>query len=127
MLLHLIRLEKVWCGCMNRKLITYFDAIIIAIIIVICIAMMFVFLASDKGNNVVISVNGEIIEEYSLSNNTTRQIITDYGQNTIVISNGECFVEKADCRDGICINRGKISKIGESIVCLPHKLIVEIK
>ena len=39
----------------------------------------------------------------------------------------ECFIKNADCRDGICVSRGKINKVGESIVCLPHKLIVEIK
>ena len=112
---------------MNRKLITGFDILIITVIFVICITIIIAFFTSDTGKNVVISVEGKIVEEYSLSDNITKEIKTDYGYNTVVISNGECFILKADCRDGICVNRGKISKSGESIVCLPHKLIVEIK
>ena len=33
----------------------------------------------------------------------------------------------ADCRDKICIKSGFISKPGQLSVCLPHKLMVEIK
>ena len=34
---------------------------------------------------------------------------------------------EADCPDKICVNTGKISKIGETIVCLPHRVVVEIQ
>ena len=112
---------------MNRKLITIFDIFLIGIFIVLSISVMFVFLSSDIGNKVVISVDEKLIGEYSLNSDLTKEIKSEYGDNTVTILNGECFVVDADCRDRICINRGKISKIGESIVCLPHKLIVEIK
>lgn len=112
---------------MNRKLITYLDILIIGLFIVLSITFIFVFASSGEGNKAVISVDEKIIGEYSLNTDLTKKIKTDYGYNTVVILNGECFVTDADCRDSICISRGKISKVGESIVCLPHKLIVEIK
>lgn len=112
---------------MNRKLITSFDLLIVSFVIVLSIVLVIFFLSTDKGVKAIVTVDGKIIGEYFLSDDLTKEIKTDYGSNTVVISNKECFVVDADCRDGICINRGKISKIGESIVCLPHKLIVEIK
>lgn len=112
---------------MNRKLITGLDVVLILLIIIATIAVMLSFWSSDVGNKVVITVNEEIIGEYSLSTKLTKEIKTEYGSNTLIISKGECYIINADCRDGICVSRGKISKIGESIVCLPHKMIVEIK
>ncbi|MBE6761194.1 MAG: NusG domain II-containing protein [Ruminococcaceae bacterium] len=112
---------------MNRKLITGLDVVLILLIIIAIVAITLSFWSSDVGNKVVITVNEEIIGEYSLSTNLTKEIKTEYGSNTLIISKGECYIINADCRDGICVSRGKISKIGESIVCLPHKMIVEIK
>ena len=36
-------------------------------------------------------------------------------------------VTDADCPDQVCIRMGKISKTGENIVCLPHKLVVQLE
>ena len=112
---------------MNRKVITVLDVLAIAVVVTLSLAIMFISLFSNDGNKAVITVNEQVVAELSLNSDIKKEVRTEYGVNTVEISNGECFVSFADCRDGVCINRGKISKIGESIVCLPHKLIVEIK
>ena len=35
-------------------------------------------------------------------------------------------VNNKDCPDKICVNHAAISKKGETIVCLPHKVVVEV-
>ena len=35
-------------------------------------------------------------------------------------------MSKADCPDQICRNHAAISQTGETIVCLPHKAVIEI-
>ena len=35
-------------------------------------------------------------------------------------------MEDADCPDRLCVKQGRIKKVGESIVCLPHKVVIEI-
>lgn len=46
--------------------------------------------------------------------------------NLLAVS-GECvWMEAADCRDQICVNHRPITSGGESIICLPHRLVVEI-
>lgn len=77
-----------------------------------------------------IKVNGKLYKNISLSSFTgekTVNIKTDHGNNTILIKNNAIQIIKADCRDSICIKKGIVSKVGDSIVCLPHKLIIEIK
>lgn len=112
---------------MNRRLITRFDVFLIIFVLCLSIIFLISLFIADYGENVVISIEDKIVGEYSINTDFTKEIKTVYGKNVIVISNGECFVLEADCRDGVCVNRGKINKIGESIVCLPHKMIVEIK
>ena len=80
-----------------------------------------------KEKQVVISVDGKIEKTFLLSENVTYNISSDKGENTLVIEAGQAFVNKADCRDGICKKKGKIKEICESIVCLPHKVIISIE
>ena len=47
--------------------------------------------------------------------------------NLLVIKDGKAFVETATCRDGICAAHAPISREGESIVCLPHKVVITVK
>ena len=39
---------------------------------------------------------------------------------------GKAYMEEANCPDGYCEEQGKISGHTQTIVCLPHKLVVEI-
>ena len=36
-------------------------------------------------------------------------------------------IKEADCDDQICVRRGWATKNGETIVCLPHKLVIEVR
>lgn len=46
--------------------------------------------------------------------------------NLISVTDGKVTVEAADCSDQICVHHKPISSKGESIICLPHRLVVEI-
>ncbi|MEE1025523.1 MAG: NusG domain II-containing protein [Acutalibacteraceae bacterium] len=112
---------------MSRKLFTLLDVVLIFSVIFTSIVLGVIFSSRQSGKTAVISVEEKVVARLKLNINATEEIKTDYGYNLVVIENGECFIKNADCRDGICVSRGKINKVGESIVCLPHKLIVEIK
>ena len=112
---------------MSRKLFTLLDVVLIFSVIFISIVLGVIFSSRQSGKTAVISVEEKVVASLKLNINATEEIKTDYGYNLVVIENGKCFIKNADCRDGICVSRGKINKVGESIVCLPHKLIVEIK
>lgn len=53
-------------------------------------------------------------------------VTTSLGSNVVVVSDDSVHVEEADCPNNDCVKQGAISNVGEQIVCLPHKLWVEI-
>ena len=80
----------------------------------------------DNGKYVVVRDDGEIVLELCLETETEYRYKNSYGFNTIVIKNNCVYVESSDCHNEECIRQGKISKTGESIVCLPHKVVISI-
>ncbi|KXB65250.1 hypothetical protein HMPREF1863_01758 [Aedoeadaptatus coxii] len=49
------------------------------------------------------------------------------GTNILRISEKGCTMKEADCPDGICMRMAPIKTPGEMIVCLPHRIIAEVK
>ncbi|WP_225048194.1 NusG domain II-containing protein [Lacticaseibacillus kribbianus] len=47
--------------------------------------------------------------------------------NEIVTTGAKIAITEANCSDQVCVRKGAIAKPGETIVCLPHKLLIEIK
>ena len=71
--------------------------------------------------------NGELIEEIHLSNTDEPYEFTvsdNLGSNTIRAEHDRIAVTDADCPDKLCVKQGYIDN--GVIVCLPHKLTVEI-
>lgn len=55
------------------------------------------------------------------------KIKTKLGNNTVKISDDGAQMIDADCRDLLCVKEGHKTKAGQTIVCLPNKVVVEIK
>ena len=47
--------------------------------------------------------------------------------NVVTISGGTVSVTEASCKNQVCVKHGAISRAGESIVCLPNRLVVRIE
>ena len=81
------------------------------------------------GNGAVaeVSVDGAVIKELPLSKDCECTIDGIDGKNYLVIKDGVCFILEANCPDKLCVKQGRIEKIGETIICLPHRVVVTIK
>ena len=102
--------------------------IIFILTILICVALAAVLLFSlmQKGSTVVVLVDGEVWGEYSLLQDQTVEIRHGTSYNLLVIKEGEAFVQEASCPDGICSSHRPIHRDGESIICLPNRVVIEI-
>jgi hypothetical protein len=49
------------------------------------------------------------------------------GETTLRIQDKKVWVEKAPCPNKLCMRQGKISKPGESIICLPNRIVITIE
>lgn len=56
----------------------------------------------------------------------TLTIETDFGKNIVNIKDGVVDMIEADCPDQVCVDSHAISNAGESLVCLPHQVFVDI-
>lgn len=101
------------------------DWILIGIVLLIAVAGFGVqlFLPSPAPRYVLITADGVSKGRYSLYEERTIQL--DCG-NTIRIQNQEVWMQEADCPDQYCVKQGSVEDTGQSIICLPHKVIVEI-
>ena len=69
---------------------------------------------------------GEIYGTYPLEKDQTIEVTEGEFHNVIRIEDGQAYMEEADCPDGYCKEQGRISGQKQTIVCLPHKLVVEV-
>lgn len=103
-----------------------FIAILLAAVSLVGLAF---FIFRDEGDTVTVTVDGAVYAEYSLAENTRLDIRTGDGDsesNVLIIKDGEAYVESATCPDGICASHKPISREGESIVCLPHRVVITV-
>lgn len=103
------------------------DLILIAVLLTaVIIGGLCLWLTGGEGDTVTVTVDGEVYGVYPLSQPCEEVITTSRGTNTLVIRDGKAMVTEADCPDGICAGHHPIHRNGESIVCLPHKVVVTV-
>lgn len=105
------------------------DIIILAAVICAAVSVLLLInIFSSSGSTAVVEVNGVVAAELSLDEDTVYDVETDgIVTNTVVIKNGCVSVINANCPDKICQNHKPVSKTGESIVCLPNRVIVTVQ
>lgn len=101
------------------------DRLLFVCVIAIAIVLMLVRNVFQKsGTSITVSVDGQVYGTYSLFEE--RMITLSEGKNQIVIKDGYVYMEYAECPDKLCIKQGAIQNQGESIICLPNKVIVTV-
>jgi len=103
------------------------DIILVSVLVgIILLAILGILLFRKSGSTVKVTVDGKLFGEYSLAEDKTVEIKSDRGTNLLVIRDGKAHIERASCPDGICSSHKPISYSGESIICLPNKVVVEV-
>lgn len=108
----------------NKKLAA--DIFLIATILLISLSVfLFVFLNRTQGSWAVVYVDNKKVGEYSLDINGVYYL--NGGTNVLVIEDGEAYVGEATCpgyQD--CVEAGRKSYIGDTIICTPNGVMIEI-
>ena len=102
-------------------------ALIAAILLIGGIIALVLLLTRKTGAFVEVRVDGKTIASYPLNDDAEYDIVgVDGGINHLIIRDGEAWVERASCPDGLCVNMGHIRYEGSSVICLPNKVVIEI-
>ena len=119
-------------------LVRRWDLIIIFVLVLLSFLPFTVFSYQQAGITeensqfvAVITVDNKIVKEITLTGNTGSDVFDitqpDLDTNTIEVRDNQIRIKAATCPDQVCVLTGFISKPGETIVCLPHKLVIEIQ
>lgn len=81
----------------------------------------------ESPEEVVVYVGEQEYARFSVGEDTELLIETENGTNRLMIKEGEADVTEASCPDKICVHQSPISETGETIVCMPNRVIVTIE
>lgn len=119
------------------ELVRPFDGIIVILLLLGSFIPLIIFgystknIDEDSSIYAVVIIDGESVKEIELSEDTSHEMFTFYpseGQYNIIEVDGTKIRNKEDnSPDQIAVKTGWISKPGETAICLPHKLIIEVK
>lgn len=104
--------------------------IILLTFILSTIAALWLFQKSEEENLTAnIYVDDQCIQTIDLSavqSPYSFSVNESYGTNVISVDKGKIRISEADCPDQICVHQGWQSTTAVPIVCLPHKLVIQL-
>lgn len=101
-----------------------------ALFMIGCGAFLLLKNSGSAGTTADIWLDGELYESIDLDAVTIPYDLTvesEHGYNVIHLEHGAISVIDSDCPDHICIDQGTITDSAIPIVCLPHRLVIEIR
>ena len=100
--------------------------LIVALLLLLAVATLALLLFRTEGDSVTVTVDGKLWGEFSLLEDRVVEIKNGDDYNQLIIRDGKAYVEYASCPDGICAAHRPVSFGGESIICLPNKVVIEV-
>ena len=100
--------------------------LVLAVLVLAGGLWLYNILSRESGARVSVTVAGEELCTLPLDEDTSLVIGEGERQNTLVISGGEAWISEASCPDHVCVRSGHVSFDGQTIVCLPHKLVITV-
>lgn len=102
------------------------DLLLIGSLLLAALLVWFLVRPGEMGGWAVVTVDGQENGRYPLDVERTVTIGED-AYNILYITGGTVSVVEANCGDHTCVRTGSISREGETIVCLPHRLVVRVE
>ncbi len=119
-----------------KKQWRFMDGVVIVCLIILSFVPLVVFSINHKesstkeGNIAIISIDGKEVDRFELTEETKHKEKTYYPgkdkYNIIEMNGTQIRVKEDNSPDQIAVRTGWISKPGQTSVCLPHKLVIEI-
>lgn len=103
-------------------------AVVLAIVAVALVAVVATNAFGNAASASVAEIQDADGHTYTmpLSEDGTLTVASSAGTNVVEVQGGKVRVSEADCPNQDCVEQGWVSKAGQQIVCLPHKLVVTV-
>lgn len=111
----------------------FFDGIVALLIALLAIGTSVVFYGglggTDKDITAVVLHYGEEVERIDLSDLSGTETVSIDGKYhlTITLTPAGAQVTHSDCPTQDCVRTGHVSRVGQSIICLPEQVVVKLE
>lgn len=106
------------------------DIIIIAIILAVAMVSWFAYhlIFSDQSAKAEIYYYSELIDTIDLDDGEDRVFSIPQDPNVVfhLYEDGQICFEESDCPDKVCVNTGKLNRVGQYAACLPNGIVIKI-
>ena len=113
---------KAWIGQHKKDLFLCLSMVLVVAFLLLCVK-----LSQKQGGYVVVTVDQKVVGKYPLQKDLEIKIDAHGGYNTLVVKDGFASIEDADCPDKLCTHQSKIQCQNETILCVPHLLLLTIE
>ena len=104
------------------------DIILLIVLVLVGLAStVYVAMSRSGGDTVIIEQNGDLYGKYSLYEDKVITIDGKHSKNIVTIEDGQVIMSESTCKNQVCVRHGAISATGESIICLPNRVVVKIE
>lgn len=113
------------------------DGLIVCVVVLLAVVGMVTIWAGDDTAGeavVVVSVDGEEVDRLALTSFPDADQHYSYNGYTLTVTLTETFsgemgvqVSESDCPTQDCVHTGTITRSGQSIVCLPARIIIQLE
>ena len=104
--------------------VTAYDIGLALGLVVISIFLIGMSLFVSQGGKAEIYINNHLMDTVDLSVDREYEFTGELSVVKVVVDNCEIRVTESGCPLKLCQRRGAVSRIGESIVCLPNKFAI---
>lgn len=109
----------------NIPLLQRSDFILIAFVLAVAVFLFFLNSFSSEGKMAVVTIDGEDVTVINLETADDEKFSA--GNVTVEVKNGTVSIVDSNCPDKTCVKTGGLSKCGDASVCVPNRVVVEIK
>lgn len=103
------------------------DIVLAAVLLILGITgVLIVKYGLKSGNTADVYIDDKLVQTIDMSVDDEYTFQTDKGSNKVEVRNGAVSMKSADCPDKVCVRMGTKNRNGETITCLPHKLVIEV-
>jgi hypothetical protein len=111
---------------MKIRFIKKSDIVIIAVLLLIAAALLLPRLL-NKSDRLYAQIvkNGEVLQTVDLSQ-VAESYTLDLGDVKILVEKNAVSFAEADCPDKLCVKCGRLTKSGDTAVCVPTGTVIQV-
>ena len=102
----------------------FWDFALLLLIVFLATVGLKYYIEPDKGDYCTVYVDGEMVLELSLTEDSVTEIPGTHA--VLTVRDGAVAVTENDCPNKICMKTGYIDDKGGTIVCAPNKIVVRV-